>query len=290
MEGQEIRLLQEIQMQIMDEIHRICIVNGLKYYLIGGSAIGAIRHRGIIPWDMDIDIAMPRCDYQRLINVFPQQCDERYSLQYYKTIPNFNCPHILICLKDSFISFGDNEMTQRYGIYVDVLPLDQCPNSLFLRWMQANEIKCTWGIVRMQQIIISNHDGFLKRVIKKTVRALSSTISRDYINHIQQRIMMQYDKCDNCTHCCSMASHYSYKRLCMPIGFFGEPTLMSFSGREYFVPQRIEDYLTQLFGDYNKLPSKKDQEEQMNKIKCASWRDKNGTLVLIGEGISKISI
>ena len=69
MTQEDIQRLQNIQLMIMDEIHRVCVENHLSYYMIGGTALGAIRHGGFIPWDMDIDIAMPREDYEKFISI-----------------------------------------------------------------------------------------------------------------------------------------------------------------------------------------------------------------------------
>ena len=70
MTPEKFRELQLVQASIMDDIHRVCVNNNLRYYMIGGTALGAVRHKGFIPWDVDIDIAMPREDYETLLNKF----------------------------------------------------------------------------------------------------------------------------------------------------------------------------------------------------------------------------
>lgn len=74
---EELRKIQEQQIRIMDEIHKLCVKKNYRYYMIGGSALGAVRHKGFIPWDVDIDIAMPRKDY------------DAFSIEGYKDLPNF---------------------------------------------------------------------------------------------------------------------------------------------------------------------------------------------------------
>ena len=278
----EVKMLQNVQLQIMDEIHRICVECGLRYYLIGGSAIGAKRHQGIIPWDLDVDIAMPRDDYEHLIVEFPQRSSSKYSLHCLKTDRHFDCPHILIVLNDSTIVFSDGDKNKRYGIFVDVLPLDQCPNDEASRTAQANELKRIKKLIHKQKIVVFKENGLFKRIAKKTLRFMYNLISRDCLNKWQQSVMMRYDKRLDCTHWCSMASHYDYKKLCMPKEYFGTPVLMDFSGRQYYVPERIDDYLECLFGDYTIIPSIEKQQAQMDSVKYAEWKDDDGRVCHVG--------
>ena len=80
MNQKELENLQRVQLTIMDEIHKLCVNNKLRYYLIGGSALGAIRHKGFIPWDVDIDIAMPRKDYELFITQYSKQINPKFSV------------------------------------------------------------------------------------------------------------------------------------------------------------------------------------------------------------------
>ena len=88
--GNNLTVVQDILLKAMDEIHRICEDSGIVYYLIGGSALGAVRHEGFIPWDVDIDIAMHRDDYDRFAEA-AEKCSQR------------GCPIITIKTRESII-------------------------------------------------------------------------------------------------------------------------------------------------------------------------------------------
>ena len=84
MEASVLKKLHDEEVKILDEIVRICSKNNLEYFLIGGTLLGAIRHKGFIPWDDDLDIAMPREDYEKFLKIAEQELEEPYKLEYYK--------------------------------------------------------------------------------------------------------------------------------------------------------------------------------------------------------------
>ena len=122
-----------IKDKIKEDIHRVCVELGIRYYLIGGSAIGAVRHQGIIPWDIDIDIAMPRKDYEKFISEGSKLLKSDFELHDYRTDKNFGTFHALVVLKNSYIGFKfekGSDKQNRFGIFVDILPLDQWPDDV----------------------------------------------------------------------------------------------------------------------------------------------------------------
>ena len=278
----EIKILQSVQMEIMDEIHRVCTNNNIRYYLIGGSALGAVRHKGIIPWDVDIDIAMPREDYEKFISTYSKELNSRYSLHYYKTDRNFNSPHVLIVLNDSEVQMFSKDFV-RYGIFVDILPLDKCPlteeenKALYKKILRIKRIKY------LKRRKFSDKDNIVKRVIVYFTRTVMSFISLDYLHRKMDRVMQTYKDLENEKDWCSMASHYKYDKLRMPKEYFGIPKLMEFSGRNYFVPEKVHDYLSHLFGNYMEYPSVEQQNAQISSVYYASWYNVEGKKIELGE-------
>lgn len=276
----DLELIQNTQIHIMDDIHRICVEEGYRYYLIGGSALGAVRHKGIIPWDVDIDIAMPRKDYESFIIKGSKKLKQCYALHDYRTEKDFGTVHALVVLKDSVLLFKDDLINKnkknRYGIFVDILPLDQFPEDEQLKNKQIKDLQWINTLRFFYQGSVSPGDCKTEKIIKSIIRGvLHCFFSIQKLNKWQQQIVQRYDSEDEGTTWCSMLSHYSIEKLTMPKDFFGTPKLMEFSGRHFFVPERTEDYLTQLFGDYMKLPSEKQRMQQVNSVYFASWNDEN---------------
>ena len=140
----DFKKLQSVQMEIMDEVHRVCTENNILYYIIAGTALGAVRHGGFIPWDLDIDVAMPRSDYERFQKICNEKMSDRFICRNYKNTKGYLRPHALVCIKDTYLStksekYNTNE--QNLGIYLDVFPLDNAPDDVALREKQAEQIK-----------------------------------------------------------------------------------------------------------------------------------------------------
>ena len=99
-----LRELQMMQLATMKEIHAFCATHQINYYIIGGTLLGAIRHKGFIPWDDDIDIAMMRKDYDRFVELFAKEGNkEKYFLQNYSTEKNFQPALSRVCIKGTYM-------------------------------------------------------------------------------------------------------------------------------------------------------------------------------------------
>lgn len=275
---EELALIQKVQMLIMDDIHRVCVSKGYRYYLIGGSALGAVRHKGIIPWDIDIDIAMPRKDYEAFVLEGSKGLKDCFAVHDYRSDKTFGTVHALVVLKQSTLLFKEDLKSEnranRYGVFVDILPLDQFPDNCKLKRKQINDLKKINLLRYFYLGSIEKNDSAFERLIKKIIqKMLHCLFSIQTINRWQQQIVQRFDTEDEGKVWCSMLSHYSIDKLTMPKDFFGKPKLVEFSGRQYYVPEKTDEYLTQLFGDYMRLPSEEQQIKQMDSVYYACWYD-----------------
>lgn len=114
-------------LRIMDEIHRVCTKNGLTYYLVGGTLLGAVRHQGFIPWDDDLDIAMPRADFDRFIHIAEKELGSEFYLNWITTNPKYWLFFPKICLRNTTFDEGVIKKDIPMGIFIDIFPLDLSP-------------------------------------------------------------------------------------------------------------------------------------------------------------------
>lgn len=265
MDIQEFKKLQQTQMEIMDEIHRVCCDNGIKYYIIGGTALGAVRHSGFIPWDLDIDIAMPRVDYERFAEVGENQLSNRFCYKSYKNTKGYTRPHALVCINNTLLytkysKLNTNEVN--YGIYMDIFPLDNAPSSKELQKKQAKQLKFINKLKAIRHGY-SFSEKLWKRIIKKSIAKLLFFISIDKMNEKFDRVSRLYENVDS-NMMCSMASHYSYDKQCMSSEIYGKPTLVRFEDRQYYAPEKIDEYLTRIYGDYMQLPPEEERRANLS--------------------------
>lgn len=255
MTQEELRKISLVQLQIMDEVHKICESSRITYYIIGGTLLGAVRHKGFIPWDLDIDIAMPREDYERFRQVCETDLPERYAYLDYRSAPNFMRPPALVADKTTRIHIKYDHLNPKImdlGIYIDIFPLDNAPDEEALRNKQAQEL------LRLRKrknvrIPYSYSCNAWRRRAHYLLSALHFWTNPEKLNRRQQELMQRYRH--RKTECiCSMGSQYSYQKQCMPRQIYGTPTLLEFEGRYYFAPEKYTDYLTRLYGDYMQLP------------------------------------
>lgn len=278
----QLKEIQKVQLTIMDDIHRVCIKHGIHYYIIGGTALGAIRHSGFIPWDVDIDIAMPRKDYENFVTIFSKELDPKFSCHDYRTDKRHFSPHAIVALKDSKVVFSGSENNPRvsyggYGLYVDVLPLDQVPNDLKRRNIHEKKLLDIAKWRRLKACEVYSCNNWIEAKIKYIVSILIP-VPLKYINSKQQEIAQMYNYLpeSECEAWCSTLSHYKYPKLCVNKSIWGTPKLYTFEDRHFYGPEKIFDYLTQTFGDFMCLPSLEDQKKCMDLLSSVSWVDANG--------------
>lgn len=264
MTQEELRNIGLLQLDIMDEVHRICEKHNITYYMIAGTLLGAVRHKGFIPWDLDIDIAMPREDYDRFKEVSQKEMAQQYTYIDYQSYSTYIRPHALIYRNDTRIHFkydSVNPEMPEMGVYLDVFPLDNAPDDENLRKEQAETLQ---KIRKWKDCRIPYCYSFKmwRRWVHRTVSLLLFWMPIQKLNRQQQDWMQKYrGKKTKCI--CSMASQYSYAKQCMPKEIYGTPVLLEFEGRQYYAPAQYEEYLTRLYGDYMQLPPEEKRQANL---------------------------
>ena len=126
MDKSTLKKLHESEVKVLDEIVRVCNNNDLRYFLMGGTLLGSIRHKGFIPWDDDLDIAMPREDYEKFLEIAPKELCEDFELDDISINKKYWLIFAKVRLKNSH--FTEKNYNKKYngpdGIWVDIFPID----------------------------------------------------------------------------------------------------------------------------------------------------------------------
>lgn len=262
--------LQASQILLLHEADKICKKYDLVYYLIGGTLLGAARHHGFIPWDIDIDIAMMRCDYERFIDCCKTDLTENFFLQHYKTEKEYWPPHMRLCINGTEIRYrNEQDLNLKYnrGIYIDIFPLDCAPLTEKEQNRQRDIVKF-YNKLKTFKLLRSSRDSFLnyRAICKAALRILLKCVSFPRINMWQDQAMQRYNKsCNNFV--VSMASRYSYGKQLMPYSVYGKPGELFFTDGMYYVPQEYETHLKKIYGDYMKLPPESERDALIDYVR-----------------------
>lgn len=261
---EQLRELHSLLLEIMDDILAVCKENGLKFILIGGSAIGALRSGGIIPWDDDIDIAMPRDDFERFCIIVRERYGEKYSMLHPQDKNNYGRVIPKIRLKGTEYRTILEQDLDDCGVFIDIYTIENVPDNLVARMLQ--------GIVAM---------GFgFALSCRRLYRG------RKWFGQLTGGLSFRV-KCA-IGFCLSFAGYETWARwtdywnsrckdenskyVSIPTDcryYFGEINLRSvlcetrevpFEGRMCPVPKEADSYLREIYGDYMQIPPVEKQE------------------------------
>lgn len=237
-EGSSLRNAQMRMLSILDVFVNICENHKINYWLYAGTALGARRHKGFIPWDDDLDVVVRQKDFKKLLSILEIELPPNLKLQTRKTDNNY--PQFNAKIRDLNSVYIENN-TEKYkykGIFIDIFPIEQVP-SIFLKKV----IDC----LLESSSSYSKVSGFFSKL--KTILMILSiplaniivVLSRWYYKNKETGILTYY---------------YGWKDAkVLQLSFFYPIGKITFEGKNYNVPGDIDEYLTCHFGkDYMKIP------------------------------------
>lgn len=264
----QVEHLRTSMLEIMDVIHEFCIENGIQYYIVSGTALGAVRHKGFIPWDTDIDVAMSRKDYDRFIALSEKLLPNGFRCMYFGNQDEWYRPHALVCKADTMIHWNRSYYVNKIDcpIYVDIFALDNLPNVLKDRDRFERQMNRKLYLLSRRECVLYQHNTRVQIAEKKLFSKIYKVICpNERFNKILDRTMAKYgeQKCDVFG---IIPSRYGFKREGLNEEIIGVPQLYEFEGRKYYGYEKMDEYLTQLYGDYMRYPPIEKQKENFDLI------------------------
>ncbi len=255
--------LQQAELDIFKEFVCICNKNNLKYFIWGGSFLGAIRHKGFIPWDDDIDVAMPRPDFERFLEIAPQLLSDKLFLSTYKRGRDHITLVAQVFNKNKDFVLNNAKKKIKTGAWLDILVIDGAPNPGIKRLI--------FGVKYMYYRMINQFALFDEVVNLNKKRPWYEKIAIKFaqITNIEKLLdpvkigdhfhtLLKSNKYDSCEY---IATFMGAKKMgeIMPKAYVGEGTLVSFEDMQVVGPKEFDLYLKHIYGDYMKLPPEGDR-------------------------------
>lgn len=239
---------------LLKEFKKICEVNNIRYFLAYGTLLGGVRHKGFIPWDDDIDILMPRPDYEKLIKIFSNINNNDIEMLLNERNDLYIYPFIKLIDKNTIVKELDVNSKYESGVWIDIFPLDGLPysdreiNKFFEKILFYKKIL---GISLYNKHKRSKN--IFKTIIKFIFIFIIKLIGNKYWLKQITKLAKKYEYegsqfIANCTW-----PSYGTKEI-MNRKIFDETIKVIFEKEEYDAPKEYCDYLTQIYGDYMQLP------------------------------------
>lgn len=241
-DGSKLRQAQLRMLEILTAVDEICTCHNIRYWLAFGTLLGAVRHKGFIPWDDDLDICVMRDDYKRFSKVMIKELPSYMALQDYHTDSRYFTRGLYrIRDKDSYLDEPGYKIFKEQGLLIDVFLIERMPSISFKQWIRKVNLE---SYLYRKDIAMSGQSNRIKgRILKPFCNSLIS------IAHFISKI--------------SMSKKLSLHYLTDVSGFgfiqFSSDDIfplkrMSFENKEFLVPNNYDKILRQIYGDYMTLP------------------------------------
>lgn len=240
-----LRDLQRMQLDIFRYFVRSATQHGLRYYVIGGTLLGAVRHRGFIPWDDDIDVAMPRPDFDRLRLLMHARAEPRYEWDDYCTNPAY--PFVygkLGRIGTRYYEYRTRHLAMTHRVAIDVFPLDGVPSAPGRRLIHG-------AASRVLQVRLSADAR--RTGVRASVARATKVLPRRHAVRGFERLAHSITYGD-AEFVANLAGISGYQRNIMPKSWFGHPEAVRFEDMTVAAPSRWDRYLAHIYGDYMQLP------------------------------------
>lgn len=253
----DLRSLQLVQLEMLSTFDDLCKKLGLRYSLAYGTLLGAVRHKGFIPWDDDVDVCMSRRDYDELIKRAAQYLPGNYFLQSAYSDPGYPLDFAKLLLTDYSLSVAETRnLDISHGVFIDIFPIDACDNRRFVDWLDRVKVAAA-RVFCYATMCEQFESGFPRRQIRRiaamVVKRTGTQPFVKYSDNVKRKRNTRRNTYSYFYYTGDSPLKYEWgKRL--PIAILDDLTEMEFEGRLFSCVCDYDRVLTAAYGDYMKLP------------------------------------
>lgn len=235
--------LKKIQIQILDNVANFCEKNNIQYWIDTGTLLGAVRHKGFIPWDDDIDIGMLRNDYDKFIKLY-NSSNSRYQLHCYELNDDYYYPFGKV-LDTKTILYEPDINGVKISVNIDVFVYDNAPSNLKKVKKMYSKFR-RYERLRLHQHFCVNSNSFINNILNKILKLFPENYFVEKIINNSKKYMNK-----NCTH---VGNFTSISQVYCSKEFLKSFIKLEFEGKLYNAPIGYDEWLKAFYGDYMKLP------------------------------------
>ncbi len=247
--------LKDIQLDILKRFDEVCRNNNLEYSLAYGTMLGAVRHKGFIPWDDDIDVVMKRADYNRLMDL--QYEDENYAVKDYRHSASYYYPFAKMIDKRTVL-YEQGRIDKNMGVYIDIFPLDYC-NFTSSHEYQAYKDKTNKYYINAFFMGTSIKSHFLKRSFKEFVKCIILIVTYPFKKAYLKKSESVNSQFNHGSHIDCFTTIVPQDRLPLNASCYDGIQYTEFENNHFPIYKSYDVILTELFGDYMTPPKKSEQ-------------------------------
>lgn len=265
MEKEVLHKVQKIQLEMAKDIKRVCDENGIRYFLYRGTFLGAVRHKGVIPWDDDMDFGMLRPDYEKFRKIALEKLGKDYVFQDWHTDEKYALPFGKVRKRNTVFVESKCARLPENGIYIDIYPLDYAPADLTERKALAKKLLHLFRVKLMK----SGYTPWMeeeKIIWKKRIGYLLYQTAALFVS--QKKLIKVYDGLVNAV----PEGDVVYEQSALPIAYYFEKKWVAevqeypYEDTTFAGPKDYDAFLSCLYGDYMELPPA-DKRENRHQIK-----------------------
>lgn len=259
MEDSFFKELHQYDLAALKTFTAFCEEHDLTYFAIGGTLLGAVRHKGFIPWDDDVDVAMPRADYDKLV-AMAKEFPKPFVLEEYRYNKDFQSYFAKIRSEEiELLETVEAAEDQRPGYLVDVMPLDGTPDNGFLRKLYFARVlflRFLCGAANVHTGILTSRPKW-EQCVLKVCRALRlyKVVTKEKVYRRMDKVFHKQST-DRAKQIGTIVGAYKTREI-VPAEYFGlteEPVYLEFEDIKLRVPRQYDVYLTHMYGEYKNLP------------------------------------
>lgn len=276
MRDSEIIKLHKVQLNMALEVKRICEKHSINYFIIAGTLLGAVRHKGFIPWDDDMDLGMLREDYEKFVKVSEKELNKEYFLQSWDTDKHFGLPIIKIRKNNTlFIEKNSANIPMHQGIYIDIFPFDNVPNNSNKKKLQNiyTYIYKRLIFAKLGYILWTNENR-IKKTIYYFIKIISKLYTIEKLKFLLEKEMKKYNN-HKTNLVVTFGGAYGYKKETINRAWIDELEEIYFHNKAFMSFKKSEEYLRYFYGDYMTLPPMDKRENRHGIVKIEFGDDIN---------------